>query len=195
MRKNNETSKLMYGISRIDDERQNAHSWRVSLIRLGKRHVKNFTDKKCGSRDAALQKAISFRDEILVKHPPISRRQFCDAQRRNNKTGITGVYTYSKSYSLKDGTTKETWYWEANWPNEVGESLSKSFSTKRYGEELAKQMAIRARNQGLQTVQGTFWAALRGDVPLISYTIEEPVALSGCNIRLGKDPSILQRLA
>jgi hypothetical protein len=36
---------------------------------------------------------------------------------------------------------------------------------------------------------------LRGEVPLISYTIKEPVALSGCDIRLGKDTSILQRLA
>ena len=179
MRKNNGTSKLMYGISRIDDERQNAHSWRVSLVRIGKRHVKNFTDKKCGGRDTALQEAVQFRDLLLVKYPPISRKQFCNAQRRNNKTGITGVYTYSKPYRLRDGSVKETWYWEANWPNAVGESVSKSFSTKRYGEELAKQMAIRARKNGLQTVKGTFWAAERGEVPITSYTIKQPVALSG----------------
>lgn len=179
MRKNNGTSKLMYGISRIDDERQNAHSWRVSLIRLGKRHVKNFTDRKYGDRDTALQKATEFRDQILVNHPPISRKQFCDAQRRNNKTGITGVYTYSKSYRLKDGSFKETWYWEANWPNAVGESVSKSFSTKRYGEELAKQMAIRARKNGLETVKGTFWAAERGEVLSMNYRGEDLIALSG----------------
>jgi len=109
-------------------------------------------------------KATEFRDQLLIKHPPISRKEFCNARRSNNKTGITGVYTYSKPYKLKDGSIRETWYWEANWPDAVGVSISKSFSVKRYGEKLAKQMAINARNNGLRNVKGTFWAAERGEL-------------------------------
>jgi len=157
----------MYGISRIDDEQCNSHAWRVSLCRHGKRLVKNFPDKKHGSRNSALFKATEFRDQLLLKYPPISRKEFCNAKRRNNKTGITGVYKYRKNYQLKDGSTREIWYWEANWPNAVGKSMSKSFSIKRYGEELAKQMAISARVAGMKNVEGTFWAAERGEVATV----------------------------
>ena len=149
----------MYGITRVDDDKYRKHSWRVSLSRHGKTLVKNFSDKKCGGKDSALLKAMLHRDGLVKKNPPLSRKEYCDLKRRNNKTGITGVYTYAKSYPLSDGTIRENWYWEANWPITEGESASQSFSVKRYGNELAKQMAIRARNKGLEHVRGTYWAA------------------------------------
>lgn len=164
MSNNTETSEKMYGISRVDDDIYNTHAWRVSLCRYGKRLVKNFPDRKFFGKREALQKAINFRDQLMSEHPPISRKEFCNVKRRNNKTGITGVYKYRKTYQLKDGTIKETWYWEANWPDAEGESISKSFSTKTFGEELAKQMAIRAREEGMSKVKGTYWAAKRGEV-------------------------------
>lgn len=164
MKKNNDTCTEMYGISRIDCNTHNAHAWRVSLSRRGKRHVKNFTDKSCGSQGAALKKAIAYRDKLLVEHPPITRKEFCNAKRRNNKTGITGVYKYKKSYQLKDGSIKDYWYWEANWPDVAGESISKSFSINKLGEITAKEMAISAREDGMKNVDGIFWAAERGEV-------------------------------
>lgn len=160
----NSMSDEMYGISRIDSERYNAHAWRVSLSRRGKRYVKNFTDKKWQCQDTALQKAKEYRDQLLLKYPPLSRKEFCNVKRRNNKTGITGVYRYSKNYKLKDGTIMESWYWEANWPAKTGESICKSFSVKRYGESLAKRLATQARVDGMQSVRGIFWAAQRGEV-------------------------------
>jgi hypothetical protein len=84
--------------------------------------------------------------------------------RGNNRSGISGVYTYPKSYILRDGTIKETWYWEANWPDENHNSVSVNFSVKTYGEDIARQMAIRAREEGLRTVKGFFWASERGSV-------------------------------
>ena len=160
----------MYGISRIDDERNNTFAWRVSLCRHGKRHVKNFPDKKWAGKARALSKASEFRDQLLQRYPPISRKDFCNAKRRNNKTGITGVYTYCKTYTLKDGSVKESWYWEANWPGAKGESISESFAVKRYGEEIAKRMAVRARKNGLLGVKGTFWAAERGELQATNIT-------------------------
>lgn len=172
----NENLGNMYGISRIDNDQHSTHAWRVSLIRRGKCLVKNFPDKKLDGADKALQKAKDYRDQLLIEHPPISRKEFCNAKRRNNKTGITGVYKYRKTYQLKDGSIKETWYWEANWPDAEGKSVTKSYSVKRFGEPLAKQMAMRARESGLQTIEGTFWAAARGDVklqpPAITASIE-----------------------
>jgi hypothetical protein len=169
LKTNDRTSTRMYGISRIDDDLYNSHAWRVSLCRHGKKLVKNFPDKRFTGKHEALSKAIEFRDQLLLKYPPISRKEFCNAKRRNNKTGITGVYTYCKTYKLKNGEIKEVWYWEANWPDAVGESMCKSFSIKRYGEEIAKQMAIRARAEGMKKVEGTFWAAERGEVAVANY--------------------------
>lgn len=164
-------SKAMYGISRIDDEINRSHAWRVSLLRRGKRHVKNFPDKKWAGKANALYQAKQFRDRLLSEHPPISRKEFCDAKRRNNKTGITGVYKYAKSYTLKNGTVKENWYWEASWPDDVGESTHKTFPVKKYGDEIARRMAIRARQEGMRGVEGTYWAAERGELPAPDSTI------------------------
>ena len=157
-------TKAMYGISRIDDERYRTHAWRVSLIRRGKRLVKNFTDKRYGSPEEALAQAKEYRDQLLIEHPPISRKEFCDAKRRNNNSGVTGVYRYAKPYRLSDGTEKALWYWEANWPNDEGKSISRSFSIARYGEAKARKLAEEARENGLNTVKGTYWAAVRGDL-------------------------------
>lgn len=154
----------MYGISRIDDTLRNSHAWRVSLTRRGQKLVKNFTDKKYGGKGKALNAAKAYRDELLIKYPPLSRKEFANAKRRHNTSGITGVYTYAKSYQLRDGTLKESWYWEANWPTDRGVSEHESFSVNKYGETVARQMAIRARERGLQKLGGIFWASERGAV-------------------------------
>ena len=152
----------MYGISRIDDDTYHTHAWRVSLRRYGSMYVKNFPDKKCGGKNKALKQAKLYRDDLLVKYPSMTRKHFCSIIRSNNKTGISGVYTYCKPYLLRDGTVKEPWYWEANWPNKSHQSVSVRFSVQQFGEKLAKQKAIEARERGLDTINGHFWASDRG---------------------------------
>jgi len=151
-----------YGISRFDDDIRMTHGWRVSLRRRGKMLVENFPDKKYGGRQKALKLAQKYRDELLGKFPPISRREVCLVKRSNNKSGISGVCTYAKSYRLRDGTLRETRYWEASWPGEEGKNISINFSVNKYGEELARSMAIRARQRGLEGVEGPFWVSERG---------------------------------
>jgi len=151
-----------YGISRFDDDKRHTHGWRVSLRRHGKMLVENFPDKKHGGRQVALRLARQYRDELLARFPPISRREVCLIKRSNNKSGISGVCTYAKRYKLRDGTIKETRYWEANWPGDQGKNLSINFSVRKYGDELARSMAIRARQRGLEGVEGPFWVSGRG---------------------------------
>lgn len=158
------TPREMYGISRFDDEKRYSHGWRVSLLRQGKRLVENFPDKKHGGRRRALRMAQRYRDELLRKFPPISRKEVCRIRRSNNQSGITGVCTYAKRYKLKDGSYRETRYWDASWPDKDGKKTSVSFSVKEYGDEMARSMAIRARQRGLEGVEGAFWASERGVV-------------------------------
>jgi hypothetical protein len=154
-----------YGISRIDDEKSRSHAWRVSLRRRGERHIKNFPDKKCGSRERALEKAKHYRDRIVAENPPITRKEVCSIRRSNNTVGITGVCTYAKRYQLSTGGIKENWYWEASWPTEQGKSSRAIFSVNTYGPDLARQMAINARTKGLEAVEGVFWRSEQGELP------------------------------
>jgi hypothetical protein len=164
MKENEKLADPDYGISRFDDDIRNTHGWRVSLRRYGKMLVGNFPDKKSGGRQRALKLARQYRDELLGKFPPISRREMCQIKRSNNKSGISGVCTYAKPYRLRDGTLKETRYWEASWPGKEGKNISINFSVNKYGEELARSMAIRARMRGLEGVEGAFWVCERGQV-------------------------------
>lgn len=153
-----------YGISRIDDEKYRAHAWRVSLRRRGQAHVKNFTDKKYGSRERALQEARQYRDQFLKDNPPVSRKEVCAIRRSNNKSGVTGVCTYAKRYQLSNGSVRENWYWEASWPTVCGESTKALFSVNTYGQDMARQMAFNARREGLAAVEGVFWRCESGAV-------------------------------
>ncbi len=162
MRRNNGKSRVMYGISRIDDDLYRTHAWRVSLCRRGERHVKNFADKKWGGKGKALTAAKAYRDELLEKYPPMSRNEFCTILRSNNKSGITGVYKYAKPFTLKNGTVKRTWYWEATWPVGNSEQEHIAFSVNEYGDERAKELAIEAREKAMRRIKGVFWASERG---------------------------------
>jgi hypothetical protein len=76
--------------------------------------------------------------------------------------GTTGVCTYAKRYQRRDGTIKENWYWEASWPNSRGTHIKEVFSVSTYGDEMARQMAIRTRQEALDTLEGAFWSSERG---------------------------------
>ena len=111
----------MYGISRIDIMFINTAAWRVSLRRRGKMHVKNFADRKCGGKRKALQLAERYRDELIRKYPPMTRKEFSAIHRRNNQTGVVGVCRIASGYKLKNGKMRYSWYWEAIWPTTPGQ--------------------------------------------------------------------------
>lgn len=155
----------MYGISRIDDPTHRTHAWRVSLRRRGEGLVKNFPDKKYGGKQKALAFAKQHRDKMVAKHPPLSRVEFANALRSNNKSGVTGVCLVSCKYFLSDGTERRIWYWEASWPTTPGEHINQRFSCAIYGKEKAFELACRARRKGLREVEGIFWATERRAPP------------------------------
>ena len=162
MKRNNRQSKALYGISRIDSDADRTHAWRVSLRRRGKVYVKNFADKKCGGKQEALVQAKAHRDRLVAQHPPLSRQEFCAVLRSNNKTGITGVYRYAKSHTLKNGEIVRSWYWEATWPIGKSRQAHQAFAVNEHGEAEARQLAIRRRKQALKELDGVFWACARG---------------------------------
>jgi hypothetical protein len=154
----------MYGISRIDDPAYRTHAWRVSLRRRGRMHVRNFADKKCGGKRKALLLARRYRDELLVKYPPLTRKEFSNIMRTNNQTGVVGVCRFASGYRLKNGAMRYSWYWEAVWPTTPGKNETLRFSVNKFGEKGAFNRAKAARARGFKNVEGVFWAAQRGVV-------------------------------
>jgi hypothetical protein len=144
----------MYGISRIDDDKHRSHAWRVSLSRRGKRYVKNFSDKKFEGKAKALAAAKQHRDELVADFPPLSRKEFCSILRRNNKSGVSGVCKYGKPFTLKDGTVKKNWYWEATWPILKGKQANVTFSVNDYGDARARELARSERGYRHRLRQG-----------------------------------------
>lgn len=162
----------MYGISRIDDPLHRTHAWRVSLRRRGAALVKNFPDLKYGGKKKALDAAKLHRDKMIAKHPPLSRIEFANTPRRNNKSGVTGVCLVACKYYLADGTERCLWYWEASWPTTPGQHINQRFSCQIHGREKAFEMACRARRKGLREVDGIFWATERR-APADAFTASE----------------------
>jgi len=121
-------------------------------------HVRNFADGKYGGRQKALRCARAYRDELIRKIRPLSRKEYSGIQRRNNRTGVVGVCRYPKTYTLKDGTIRQSWYREAIWPTSPGESEVVRFSVNKFGEAGAFKRAYDARIRGFKNIQGVFWA-------------------------------------
>jgi len=127
------------------------------LQRRGIMHVRNFADKTCGGKHKALRLARAYRDEVIRNNPPLSRKEYSGIRRRNNRTGVVGVCRYAKYYTLKDGTMRCSWYWEANWPTAPGKNEVMRFSVNRFGEAGAFRRARAARVRGFEQIEGVFW--------------------------------------
>ncbi len=153
----------MYGIYRIDDDTHHTHAWKVKLCRQGKVHFKNFPDKKSGGKGKALRLAKQYRDQLIVTYPPTTRKEFASVLRPNNTSGVVGVCLVNPYYTLRDGTRRDSWCWEAIWPTERGGKKTVRYSINKWGKKQAFDKACKARRRGLAQVEGVFWASSRGE--------------------------------
>lgn len=96
----------------------------------------------------ALQAAQAWRDEVLKTLPPMTLRQQRTIVRRNNVSGVPGVCRVNRG-----GTV----YWTASLDRSGLPRLYARFSVKTHGEDGAKQRAIEARHQFLQSQADGFY--------------------------------------
>lgn len=110
-------------------------------MRIGKRtHTKNFNYKKLGGKDKALKVAIAFRDKFVAENK-------IDLKSRFMKSDIVGV---NQTFDTRPSGDK-VYYWQAIW-TENGQQKTKRFSERRYGADKAKELAIRARDNAMQSL-------------------------------------------
>lgn len=137
------------GVSRIDQPDKHNHGWYMRLTRCGKRIATFFADKKYGGKAKALAQARKHYAKLNRQHPPMSRFEFSQVERRPNKSGIVGV---SKINKVVKG--KPYKFWQATWTSVDRKVQKAAFSIGKFGEAKAKKLAIKARKQGLQELRG-----------------------------------------
>lgn len=130
------------GISRIDQPEKHNHGYYVRLTRNGKTQSKFFSDKSSGGKRAARRAAKEHEAELLEQAALLKKKRPKPSAR--NTSGKVGVSL--TSYGSGPDASQ---YWQAAWVDNKGRRRSAKYSVKKYGEEKAKRLAMRARREGL----------------------------------------------
>lgn len=136
----------MYCISRI--EARGSLRWQVTIARQGLRFSKAFSAAKHGGAQRALELARQWRDSVLDRLAPATRRQFSTLLRKSNKSGVPGVRRMVNTGGRIN--------WVATVVAKGQPQRTRMFSVALYGEEGARQRAIEARMSMLQEQADTF---------------------------------------
>lgn len=144
----------MKHIYRVDQDRSHTHSWLVTLQRRGQIYHRHFTDSLYGGKRKALQAAKVYRDTLLATLKPLTRIELCQIKKKNNRSGVSGV-TRIDTWEDTRGRRYPRRYWLAQWPIGNGNARMRKFSIKLYGEQGARQRAIRARQEALKRLAKT----------------------------------------
>ena len=140
------------GVSRIDQPSHRTHGFFVRLQRKGKMYSAFFTDKMHGGRKQALAAAqahyLKLR-KLLGMPRQRSRRWNAEIVRRRGKSGIHGV----RRVVIRGQSGRRLKYWQAAWSPEFGLVRKRQFSIRKFGENEARRLAIRARRAGVRSMK------------------------------------------
>lgn len=131
------------GISRIDQLEKHNHGYYVRLTRNGKTQSKFFADKGAGGKRAAQRAAKEYEAELLEQAASLKKRPPKPSVR--NTSGKVGV---SRTSYASGPESSE--YWQAAWIDHEGRRRSAKYSIKKYGEDKALRLAVKARKEGLR---------------------------------------------
>jgi hypothetical protein len=132
-----------YAIARIDLPDAGTHGWQVRLQRRGVKYAKYFADRVHGGEDESFEAARCWRDRLLRQMERRETVRICSRSVRNS-SGVVGV----SKVTVMAANGLEYQFWQATWSPERGKRRCVKFSVKRYGEERAFELAVRARQRG-----------------------------------------------
>lgn len=142
-------------ITRMDYKKNKG--WYVRVKFKGEEHRKYFSDKTWGGIETALEAAIQWRNEKEEElGKPRTERMLLS--KANNDLGIVGV---RRCISWTGATDKEgnklpnyTPTYTVSWSPKPNVRKIRSFSVAKYGEDNARDMAIRLRKQKEMEIYG-----------------------------------------
>ncbi|ABM31106.1 AP2 domain-containing protein [Paracidovorax avenae] len=121
--------------------------WSVSITRGGEHFDKEFRVATYDDPEKAKAAAIAYRDELLKRVPATSRRDFATIVRSNNTSGVPGVVRREENGFAR-------WCAMVSLPN--GKTRRRTFAVTKYGEDQARERAIKARLELLTLIDGWF---------------------------------------
>lgn len=146
----------IYGVTRVDNEASRTHGWLVTIQRRGVIFRRQFSDGVLGGKAKALSAAKAYRDQVVAKHPPLSKREHAEIRKKNNKSGVVGVCRYCASETSQKPAQEKRWFWVASWVLPDGRAKRVKFSVNKYGEEGAFKLAVKARRSAIRQMDGNF---------------------------------------
>ncbi|NTF07996.1 hypothetical protein G6L37_17660 [Agrobacterium rubi] len=135
-------------MKREDANERRGASWWVSLRRRGHRIVRLFKDSVYGNDEAAYKAARAYRDAVIEAIPPATNHEQAVLLRKNNQSGISGVRRIE---------TREGDAWQATLMTNDGQKRE-NFTVSKFGELVAKSMAIAQRRKWLAALPVTHLA-------------------------------------
>jgi hypothetical protein len=130
-------SPARYGITRVELKTKAQKGWLVCISRRRQLVRKVFYDNRHGGSKGALAQAQAFRDQWLIAHPPLDAVVLAQRIAAHNTSGIPGV---GRSINPRDGNA--CWAAYVSYRNK---KIARTFAVKKYGEAVAKDKAILAR--------------------------------------------------
>jgi hypothetical protein len=138
-------------IHRVDNLLTHTHCWKVQVKRRNACMHKYFSDNVYGSKDAALEAAIVYRNSFIQDVSGVDYLLWLrNINRPNNTSGIIGVARY---VARSKKSQYECPYWQAFWKDADGKRRSRTFTIRQYGEEGAKERACEARREAMMEVE------------------------------------------
>lgn len=137
--------------------------WQARFSLNGVIYTKYFPDAAYGSSGAAKRAAEKFACENKELHKELLslRRRF--EVRANSRSGIPGVSRYS-------GEEARGPFWLAYWDDQQGRRKSRRYSIRRLGERKALELALKARDKGVDPFRQRYGEVLR----ILGLTAEPP---------------------
>ena len=138
--------KALRNVYRRDRNDSYFHGWEVLITRRGQLVThKMFSDAVHDGRKGSLDKAIAYRDRMLIRLPPPTKT----AERHvRNTTGVIGV----RVHWARDRHGRRVRYYCASWQEVDGERPSRYFRVRTLGERRAFELAVKARKEALTRV-------------------------------------------
>ncbi len=141
---------VLKNISRVEQEKKKQYGWLVRVMRDGVMHQKFFYDSVHGTKNSALLSAIAHRDELLRRYPKPEHGNLFNRLTKRNTSKHPGV---NKTRTLKRGVSYDVW--QASWVLPDGRTVNRKFHFSPDGrsEKEAKKLAIKAREEGVKTIE------------------------------------------
>jgi hypothetical protein len=159
-------------------------AWYVSIIRGGRLYVDYFSHAVWGGNRKALVAAQRFRDELLSRIPPDTRTRRRMPKGARRGTGIVGVT--KETYTVQ-GRKYERYV--ASWQDDQGRHMRRRFLVQRYGDELARLLAVGARQAGVSRRHTAMLERQREearrrlrDAPPMPRQVKDPLSRKGINM-------------